>query len=136
MGLKFLLDANVLSHPTLPSPRAATLERLSRHRDEVATSATVLHELCFGLQRLPPSRKKESIAAYLERLMTTLPILPYDERAARWHAAERARLYQKTPPFIDGQIAAVAAVNDLVLVTSNTADFKMYRGLKLEDWLR
>jgi hypothetical protein len=51
-----------------------------------------------------------------------VPILPYDDRAAQWHAEERARLYQKTPPFIDGQIAAVAVVNELTLITNNLLD--------------
>lgn len=136
MGLKYLLDANVLSHPTLLNPRPAALAKLERHRDEIATSATVLHELYFGYHRLPASRKKTAIAAYLQQLVAAVPILPYDDRAARWHAEERARLYQKTPPFIDGQIAAVAVVNELTLVTNNSPDFKSYRGVKLEDWLK
>lgn len=136
MGLKYLLDANVLSHPALRSPRPAVLEKLQQHRDEIATSATVLHELYFGYHRLPASKKKAAIAAYLQQIVAAVPILPYDERAAQWHAEERARLYQKTPPFIDGQIAAVAAVNELILVTNNLADFKSFRGVKLEDWLK
>ena len=37
------------------------------------------------------------------------------------------------PPFADGQIAAIAAVNDLLLVTRNTADFA-YFGIEIEDW--
>jgi tRNA(fMet)-specific endonuclease VapC len=136
VGLKYLLDANVLSHPTLRSPRPATLGKIERHRDEIATSATVLHELYFGYHRLPTSRKKAAIEAYLQQLVAAVPILPYDDRAARWHAEERARLYQKTPPFIHGQIAAVAVVNELTLVTNNIADFKTFRGVKLEDWLK
>lgn len=65
-----------------------------------------------------------------------MPILPYDEAAADWHARERARLVAagRTPPLLDGQIAAVAAVNDLVLVTSNVRDFRGFDGLRIEDW--
>lgn len=63
-------------------------------------------------------------------------ILPYDEAAADWHADERARLAAigLTPPFADGQIAAVAAVNGLVLVTANVADFRHFQGVTVEDW--
>jgi predicted nucleic acid-binding protein len=33
-----------------------------------------------------------------------------------------------------GQIAAITAVNDLVLVTRNLRDFAGFAGLKLESW--
>lgn len=67
---------------------------------------------------------------------TSFPIVGYDRAAAEWHARERARLVRKgkTPSFVDGQIAAIANVNDLVLVTLNRRDFKMFDGLKVEDW--
>lgn len=66
----------------------------------------------------------------------TLPILPYDARAAALHAQERARLgaLGRTPPFADGQIAAIAQTNQLILVTFNTAEFADFAGLALEDW--
>jgi tRNA(fMet)-specific endonuclease VapC len=65
-----------------------------------------------------------------------MTILPYDERAAEWHAKERARLtvLGQIPSFVDGQIAAVAKVNGLILVTRNTPDFEKFSGLKLENW--
>jgi tRNA(fMet)-specific endonuclease VapC len=63
-------------------------------------------------------------------------ILPYDASAAAWHARERARLTRrgKRPAFVDGQIAAIAAVNDLVLVTRNLRDFSGFSGLEIESW--
>jgi len=39
-------------------------------------------------------------------------------------------------PYVDGQIAAVASVNALVLVTTNTKDFARFEDLQLEDWTR
>ena len=67
---------------------------------------------------------------------SVITILPFDQRAAEWHASERARLggIGLTPPFVDSQIAAVAFVNDLTLVTANTADFSNFDGLRVEDW--
>ena len=49
---------------------------------------------------------------------------------------ERARLVARgqTPPFADGQIAAVAKVNDLVLVTFNESDFHIFNELQIQDW--
>ena len=56
--------------------------------------------------------------------------------AAHWHATEWSRLVGlgQTPAFADGQIAAVAAVNSLVLVTRNVADFAAFQGLVIENW--
>lgn len=36
----------------------------------------------------------------------------------------------------DGQIAAIARVNDLVLVTANMRDFRPFEGLSVQDWRR
>jgi len=64
------------------------------------------------------------------------PILPYDEAAAEWHGEERARLDSigRPAPFVDGQIAAIAHVHGLVLVTGNHQDFDRFKGLTLENW--
>ena len=40
----------------------------------------------------------------------------------------------RVPPFVDGQIAAVAATNGLTLVTRNTDDFDDFTNLSVEDW--
>jgi tRNA(fMet)-specific endonuclease VapC len=37
-------------------------------------------------------------------------------------------------PFVDGQIAAIAQVNDLILVTLDADDFERYHDLQLETW--
>ncbi len=65
-----------------------------------------------------------------------MPILDYDRAAAEWHASERARLAAKgeTPPFVDGQIAAIARVHDLMLVTFNAGDFKRFEGIRVLTW--
>lgn len=69
-------------------------------------------------------------------VLISFPVLDYDREAADWHALERARLSSigKTPPFVDGQIAAIAFVNDLILVTSNLRDFEGFRGLQVQSW--
>lgn len=136
VALRYLLDSNVLSEPVRPRPSALVIERLGASLDECATAATVLHELEFGVLRLPASRRKVVLTTYLERVVGRLPILPYDAGAARWHARERSRLCRrgKPPAFVDGQIAAVANAHGLVLVTRNVADFTVFEGLAVENW--
>ena len=65
-----------------------------------------------------------------------MPMINYDRAAAEWHARERARLVARgqTPPILDGQIAAIAAVNRLVVVTFNLDHFNRFEGLRIESW--
>jgi len=65
-----------------------------------------------------------------------MPILSYDKSAARWLAKERHRLIStgNTPAKEDSEIASVAMVNKLILITRNTVDFELFDGLIIENW--
>ncbi len=119
-----------------PRPDVSVVGMLEQSLDECATSALVLHELEFGVARLPMSRKRAILTSYLVDVVGKLPVIPYDTSAARWHALERARLTKRgrAPTFVDGQIAATAAVRGLVLITRNLADFQAFDGLKVNSW--
>jgi tRNA(fMet)-specific endonuclease VapC len=81
---------------------------------------------------MPFGKRRTIIEDYFQSLAErAVPVLPYDRTAA-----ERARLASvgMTPPFAYGQIAAVAAVNDLTLVTQNSGDFADFAGLRVEGW--
>ncbi len=135
--MRYLLDTNVLSEAVKTHPNTSVMKHLEVHQHEMVTAAPVWHELQFGCELLSMSRKKEIIASFLNDIVRhTMPILPYDDRAAEWHAKERARLSSKgiTRPFVDGQIAAIAKVNGLILVTRNIHDFKHFTDIKLENW--
>lgn len=137
MTVRYLLDTNVLSELPKPNPDAGVLKRFRRHEFHVATASVSWNELLFGCQRLPSSRRRDALLAFVDQVLRpSLPVLPYDTVAAEWHAAERVRLEKAgTPrPFIDGQIAAVAHVNGLVLVTANVRDFRFFDDLVVEDW--
>jgi tRNA(fMet)-specific endonuclease VapC len=133
--LRYLLDTNTISDPARLDPNPGILKRLRQHDGEVALAASVWHELWFGCERLPPSKKRTRVEDYL-RSLQELPVLPYDSAAAEWHATERARLTAigRPPSFMDGQIAATAIVHHLTVVTSNVRDFKIFEGLTIEDW--
>jgi tRNA(fMet)-specific endonuclease VapC len=137
VSLKYLLDAGTVSEPLRPRPRRGILQRLSRYEDDIAISAIAWHDLKSGCARLPISPKRDAIESYLTDVVSaSFPILEYDRAAAEWHAEERARLSStgKRPSFSAGQMAAIAYVNDLVLVTSNRAAFKGFQGLRIQSW--
>ena len=134
--MSHLLDTNVLAEPLKSVPNPNVMTQMEAHRATLATCAIVTHEMRFGAERLPDSARKGALLDYLQEVISTLPVLPYDERAAAWHACERARLAARglSPAFADGQIAAIAAVNGLILVTRNVADFQEFDGLGIENW--
>ena len=91
----------------------------------------------YGIARLPVGKRRSTLDFYVQSVIRDrFPILPYDHSAAEWHARERVRLEAggKTTPFIDGQIAAIACTQNLVLVTSNIRHFAAFQDLEVADW--
>jgi tRNA(fMet)-specific endonuclease VapC len=135
--MKYLLDATTVSEPLKAKPRRGILRKLSSHEGEIAISSITWHELRTGCARLPVSRKRDVVESYLtDVLSASFPILEYDVAAAEWHATESARLAAagRKPSFSAGQIAAIAYVNDLVLVTADRSAFRGFKGIKVQSW--
>lgn len=137
MALIYLLDTNILSEPIRKIPHAPIASRIQKNAGSLAIAATTWHEMLFGVFRMPKSHKRTIIEQYLYKtVQAEVSVLPFDAAAAEWFAAERARLSQlgRPPSFPDGQIAAIAATNNLILVTRNVSDFSYFDGLEIENW--
>ncbi|MEZ5479601.1 MAG: type II toxin-antitoxin system VapC family toxin [Thiolinea sp.] len=137
MSIRYLLDTNILSESTRPTPDPKVMQRFKQEHRHVATASVVWHELLFGCQRLPLSRKRSQLENYFQDLLLSgLIILPYTQPAAEWHAAQRVRLTAigQSPAFADGIIAATAYQHELILVTRNVDDFAVFSGLQIENW--
>lgn len=137
MTQRYLLDTNIVSIPISKRPIAAVVDKLRKLGEHCAIAAPVWHELKYACERMPRGKRRAALEDYLTNVVrTAFPILPYDDAAATRHALERARLDDEGSPgpFVDGQIAAIAQVNGLILVTRNTSDFVRYDDLRLEDW--
>ena len=138
VAVTYVLNTDVISEPLKPSPNARLLERLNEHHAHLAITSVTWHEALFGMQRLAGGARRRKVEDYLWQVIhPSMRVLPYDDLAAAWHAAERARLASAglTPPFADGQIAAIAFTNECVLVTANVDDFQRFDGLRVENWL-
>ncbi|MBD1812890.1 type II toxin-antitoxin system VapC family toxin [Microcoleus vaginatus DQ-U2] len=137
MTLRYLLDTNIISEPLRPLPNANVMTQLMEAKSTVAIASIVWQEVLLGCYRMPDSKRRRAIEAYLqEEVKVKLPILPYAQEAAEWFAKERARLIPigLTPSYADGQIAAIAKVNNLILVTRNVADYANFQDLAIENW--
>jgi tRNA(fMet)-specific endonuclease VapC len=135
--MTYLLDTNILSEPLKKTPSDLVLSLLKKNETQIALCTPVWHELNYGMNRLPESRKKERIQDYFFYVIKeALPIISYDCFAAEIHSRIRAEqdASGKKTPYIDSQIASIAIANNLILVSRNTTDFEQFKGLMLENW--
>ena len=95
--------------------------------------APVKAELWFGACN---SQRIENNQALLLRFFADVPSLPFDDRAAQACGEIRAQLKRLGMPIgpYDLQIAAIARVHGLTLVTHNTREFCRVPKLVVEDW--
>ena len=86
------------------------------------------------LERTPraPEAYADFLLAY--QVLQKFNVLPYDAAAETFFQALPAKIKQKGTH--DCRIAAVAAVNDLIVITANTAHFSAIPGISHEDWTR
>lgn len=136
--LRFLLDTTIVSAPITKDPNRHVVKKLEQEGPGCAIAAPVWHELVYGASRLPAGKRRTALEEYLNGVVRpSFAILPYDDAAAEWHGRQRARLEEegRTPPFVDGQIAAIAFVHGLVLVTANRKDFRGFGDLETADWM-
>jgi tRNA(fMet)-specific endonuclease VapC len=137
VAINYLLDTNILSELSKQNPNTKVINCVNKLGNQCATASLVMHELNYGILSLPVGKRQNNLALFLKQLENyRFPVLPYDGIAAQVHATERVYLQSQglTPAFVDGQIAAIARVNDLTLITRNTKDFVNFRDLLLENW--
>ena len=99
--MTYLLDTNVFAALSQPKPRRGVERAFTKHAAELVTASIVVHEMWFGIERLPSSRRRAELERFMTEVVAGVRVLPYGERAARWHAVERARLMAagRPPPF-------------------------------------
>lgn len=101
--------------------------------EDIVLCSVVKAELFYGAMK---SAKPEENLAKQHRFVSRFISLPFDDHAAEAYSRIRARLEKSGTPIgpNDLLIAAIAVVNDVILVTHNTDEFGRVEGLKLEDW--
>lgn len=121
-----LLDTNVLSELVTPSPNPAVRQFVASQPDAWISIIT-LHELDYGIKRLPSGQRQQSlqrsIYALLEHYEDRVLAISLDEasHAARLRAACAAN--GQTLHLADALIAGTAAAHQLALATRNVRDF-------------
>ena len=126
----FVLDANVVSDlmRLAPDPAVASWV-VGRATASLFLTAISEAELRFGLAVMPPGRRRDGLAAGLERMLRpgfANRILPFDSTAARDYAgiAAARRAAGRPVSQLDSQIAAIAHSRGMAVATRNIRDFE------------
>jgi tRNA(fMet)-specific endonuclease VapC len=131
--MMWLPDTNVWVNYLNPQPSPVKTRFLQRAPSKILLCDVVKAELYYGAYK--STRQHENLIL-LATLFGQFGSLPFNGEAARAFGEIRADLTRKGTPIgpYDLQIAAIALVNRLTLVTHNTREFSHIASLNLEDW--
>ena len=132
--MKYLLDTNFCI-AVLLGQESATVQLRSILPNECAVSVISVYELWTGVEKC---RKPQVEQDKLERFLSTISVIPFDEDSARRTSMIRADLERNgnsIGPY-DLLLAGHAVALGLVLITRNTGEFSRVNGLAIADWER
>jgi len=117
-----LVDLGGRGGPELKTRADAYLLAARRNQEVLTTTRFCVAELYLGVER---SRHKDIEEVRVQNVLKGLPVLDFDESAARMYASIMADLLRAGTPIgdMDVLIASVAMAHGQVLVTRNTAHF-------------
>ena len=123
--MKYLVDANVLSEPTKPTPDPRVVDWLRRREPDIAVDPVILGELRFGILLLPKGKKRMALERWFDAGVGRLRCLPWDaDTGLKWaELLARLRKTGNAMPIKDSLIAATAVVHGLAVATRNRIDF-------------
>lgn len=129
--MRYLLDTNILSDFTKPTPSKSLLEWMAdQSDDDLFIASLTLAELRRGVLEMPDGKRRAQLDAWFSgpqgpQALFAGRILPFDERAGLFWAEMMAkgRAAGRPRSALDTIIAAIAAANRCVVVTDNERDF-------------
>jgi tRNA(fMet)-specific endonuclease VapC len=100
---------------------------------DVVMSAITLAELEYGVACSGDTQAHNQ--ALLRSLLEDIPAAPFEGLAARIYGPLRAAHKERQKDALDKLIAAHALSLGVTLVTNNEADFREFKGLRIENWV-
>jgi len=129
MGLVIDTDVWVLAEK---SASTLDLARWAQYGG-ASMSAITTSELLVGVERANTAQRRAQRGAFVESLLSSVPVLEFSMPVVRTHARMVASLSKNvTAGAHDALIAATALHHGYALLTRNVADFKIFAGLKVE----
>jgi toxin FitB len=128
---RFLLDTNIISNATKPAPSESLIEWMADQSDhDLYISSLTVAEIRRGILQKPKGKKRDQLESWFAgpegpQSLFSGRVLPFDERAAlAWaRLMSDGRTAGKPRSDFDMIVAAVAEVNECLLVTDNEKHF-------------
>ena len=128
---RYLLDTNIISNVINPKPSAALLAWMAQQADnDLFVSALTIGEIQGGLLEKPKGKKRSLLETWFNGpegppALFVGRVLPFDQQAALVWARLMADGTAEGRPrsALDMIVAAVAEVNECIVVTDNEKDF-------------
>ena len=132
--MRFLVDANVLSEFTRPSPAPQVLDWLATNEAELAVNPVILGEIEYGILLLEVGGRRNRLLEWFRVGVQKIHVFDFDAATASTWAQLLAQLRGngKCMPVKDSMIAASALTHKLTVVTRNIRDFEKC-GVKILD---
>jgi predicted nucleic acid-binding protein len=129
--MKFLLDTNIISNVTRPTPSESLLAWMAEQADEdLYISSLTVAEIWRGVLEKPAGKRRRELEAWFAGpegppSLFAGRVLAFDEKAALAWARLMADGKTRGRPrsALDTIIAAIAEVNGCMIVTDNERDF-------------
>ena len=124
--MSVLVDANVLSEATRPSPDLRVIGWLRDNEHAIVVDPIILGEIRFGILLLRRSARRARLERWFAEGVERLECLPWDARTGlRWaQLVAELRNKGRAMPIKDSLIAATALAHDLPIATLNRRDFE------------
>jgi len=132
--MKYLLDTNIISE----MQKSNCAPQVKSFVDKIPVEdmficAISMGELSYGMEKLPPGKKKHELAIWLYTQVTEWfkgRIIELDTEVLLEWGKIRARA-GRTMPVVDTLIAAAAVTHHMTLLTGNVKDFEDIEGISL-----
>lgn len=129
--MRYLLDTNIISNVTKPSPSPTLLTWMAEQDDDdLFIASLTVAEIRRGILEKPAGRRRNELEDWFvgpqgPQALFAGRVLPFDEAAALIWARFMAdgKSSGRTRSALDTIIAAVAEANGCVVVTDNEKDF-------------
>lgn len=124
--MTYLVDANVLSEPTKPSPDPGVVAWLRENEREIAVDPIILGEVRFGILLLARGRRRRRLERWFEEGVRRVHCLAWEAPVGlRWaQLLADLRASGQSMPIKDSLIAATALEKGLTVATRNRGDFE------------
>ena len=132
--MKYLIDTNVISEMQRSNCNQGVKSFIEQiPSEDIFICVLSLGELCYGMEKLPPGKKKHELMIWLYTQVVEWfrdRVIALDTEVLLEWGKIRARS-DRTTPIVDSQIAAAAITHHMTLVTRNVKDFEDIEGISL-----